>query len=90
VRRTYEMIWHSAAAGQVVLIAHTKRDQRFFSTVMGFPIVRDHPLSLMPREWPERIVEDVKERRAELKARYGEDAVLIGIYGFISPYKGFD
>lgn len=72
------------------IIVHTKRERKFFECLHGLKNIHDHPLSNMRADWLERVTTEGESYRKMLQERFGEDAKLIGCFGFISPYKGFE
>ncbi|HLG48695.1 MAG TPA: hypothetical protein VKY24_20800 [Reyranella sp.] len=88
--RTFGILRRVARRKELRLIAHTPRDRKYMKYVCGFDHIYDHPLSFLQPA-------DVKRVRAkagrEALARLcplPDDAKLIGIFGFLSPYKGFE
>jgi glycosyltransferase involved in cell wall biosynthesis len=72
------------------VIVHTKRDRRYMHHVAGFENVFDHPLSFLRPSDVARIC--AKAGRASLPglANVPADAKLVGAFGFLSRYKGFE
>jgi glycosyltransferase involved in cell wall biosynthesis len=74
---------------QVSVIVHNRRNLYDAKYLYGFDNIFDHPLSFLS-------VGDVEEARTSAcrthfpnLARLPEDAVLIGVFGFLDEYKGF-
>jgi glycosyltransferase involved in cell wall biosynthesis len=69
------------------VIVHTRRDRTLMQHAFGLNNVYDHPLAFLDG----KTVEDVRAtaRREEFPglSEIGDDAVLIGVFGFISRYK---
>jgi len=74
----------------VSLIVHTHRDVAHMKYVHGLRNVHDHPLSFLTAAEAQHI------RRAASRAQFAaldavpKDAKLIGVFGFLGRYKGFD
>lgn len=87
---TYRIIREAQATKQVELITHTRRDRRFFEKVASLANVQDHPLSHVNPAWAGNVSPTARETRQRLMNRFGSDSVLIGVFGFISAYKGIE
>lgn len=73
---------------QVTAIVHNRRDLRDVRFVYGVKEVFDHPLAYFaPRELA-TIRAGATRRRFPLLDRLPDDAVLIGVFGFLNEYKG--
>ncbi len=74
----------------VSVIVHTKRDMRMMRDLFGLQRVLHHPLSFIARSEAQAL--RVRTSRADfpLLAKVPPQAKLIGTFGFLSPYKGFD
>jgi glycosyltransferase involved in cell wall biosynthesis len=74
----------------VSLIVHTRRDSTHMKYVHGLRNVHDHPLSFLSAAEAQQV------RRAAARSQFAVlDAVpkegkLVGVFGFIGRYKGFD
>lgn len=84
-------ILHKASkAKPVSVIMHTRRDARMMRHSHGFPVVYDHPLVFRDE------VEAARLRTATSRADFPSleslpaDARIVGVFGFISEYKGFE
>jgi glycosyltransferase involved in cell wall biosynthesis len=74
----------------ISIIVHNRRDRREIEQVHGFECVFDHPLAfLAPAEAHAAIIQ-AKRRRFPLLDRLTSDDVLIGVFGFLNDYKGFE
>jgi glycosyltransferase involved in cell wall biosynthesis len=89
-RGMYQFLRRLQRRRHVHLITHTRRDMRLLRDVFRLQNVHHHPLSFVDAG-----------RAAEIRAvacradfpglrRLPPDARLIGTFGFLSPYKGFD
>lgn len=72
------------------IIVHTKREKKNIQQILGFQNVYDFPITFLDQAMRER-TRNPKERQ-EFIQKYGmeEGDVLIGLFGFISEYKGHD
>jgi len=88
-RETYRVLRQRAASDRKTFVAvHTNREKQFFQNVVGFKNVFDHPLSLIHAGWPERLAQDAPRARADLEEMFPGKHTFIGVFGFISEYKG--
>ena len=74
--------------GKLTMIAHTRRDRRFFRYVVGLQRVVDHPLSYMRKGWLEKLGQENGIKRSEFETVAGQGKKYIVAYGFLSEYKG--
>jgi glycosyltransferase involved in cell wall biosynthesis len=72
------------------IVVHTEREKKFFSRVYNIGHVHDHPLSNMHADWVEKLQVDGVAYREELLGRFGAGKKYIGLFGFISRYKGIE
>jgi len=92
--RLYEKIIKHAeklsAQKSVWIMVHTKREHRIISQFFKFNNVVDAPLAFLDDLERIRVQNDV--RPGELRRRYAlpPDAQIIGAFGYISEYKGFE
>jgi glycosyltransferase involved in cell wall biosynthesis len=74
----------------VAVIVHTRRDLSYMKYVHGMKYVYDHPLAFLS------VAEALDIRRTASRERFAvldalpRDSKLIGVFGFIGRYKGFD
>ena len=75
---------------RVSAIVHTRRDGRLMQSLHGIKNVEVHPLSFVPPAQAQTIRANTK--RADFPLLHGvpDNAKLIGTFGFLSPYKGFE
>jgi glycosyltransferase involved in cell wall biosynthesis len=71
-------------------IVHTKRDARLLHDVYGIRNVVHHPLSFVAGAHAERIRATATREQFPILCTLPPDAKLIGSFGFLSPYKGFE
>lgn len=88
-RETYRVLQKRAKSARNTIVAvHTNREKQFFRNVVGFRNVFDHPLSLIHADWPEQLALDAPRARADLEKMFPGKHTFIGVFGFISEYKG--
>jgi glycosyltransferase involved in cell wall biosynthesis len=87
-RRCYAAIRKRARAGHFALVAHTERDRRYFRDVIGIQNTFDHPTSHIHAGWRRRIERDTPTARKELEQLFPGKRKFIGVFGFLSEYKG--
>lgn len=90
VERTYSLLRKTARRKPVSLIVHTRRDRRYLEVVQDFKKVYDHPLSFLQADEAENVLEQAKRTRFAALTVAPEGSVAIGVFGFLSPYKGFE
>lgn len=89
-RETYRILGERAKSNKNTFVAvHTQREKQFFQNVVGFRDVFDHPLSLVHANWPERLHQDAARARSDLEELFPGREKFIGVFGFLSEYKGF-
>jgi len=72
------------------VVVHTRRDRRMLQYVHSLENVYDHPLAQLT---PDRVAEIRSRADRANFAGLGQlppDAILLGCFGFLSSYKGFD
>ena len=74
----------------IKVIVHTKREQRNIKDIFGFDQVYDFPITFLSEDMRNRERND--EEISDFKKRYmlERDAITIGLFGFISEYKGYE
>lgn len=88
--RTYRLLRKRQRTHPVTLIVHTPRDARLLRDVFGLRSVEHHPLSFIGTEEAHAIRQRASRTDFPLLATLPQDAKLIGSFGFLSPYKGFE
>jgi glycosyltransferase involved in cell wall biosynthesis len=74
----------------VTVIVHTRRDMRLMRYIHRIDSVYDHPLSfLSPVDAASLRATTTRAHIAGL-SRLPENAKIVGVFGFLSEYKGFD
>ena len=74
----------------VALIVHNRRDLRQMQYVYKLRNVHDHPLSFLGPAEAREIRSTAARARFPLLDAVPEDARLVGVFGFLGRYKGFD
>lgn len=74
----------------VSLILHTKRDMRLMRDLYRLKNVHHHPLAFVSFEEAVAIRAQTSRRGLPVVEGLPETAKLIGTFGFLSPYKGFE
>lgn len=74
----------------VSIVVHTRRDSRMLQIVHGLRNVYDHPLAQLDAARVAEIRSRADRSRFPGLAKVPPDALLLGCFGFLSPYKGFD
>jgi glycosyltransferase involved in cell wall biosynthesis len=73
---------------QVTAIVHNRRDRNDVRYLYGIREVFDHPLAYLSRDDVETVRAGASRREFPMLDILPADAVLIGVFGFISEYKG--
>jgi len=76
--------------GSVAVIVHTRREKFNIEEIFGFHNVYDFPITFLSKT--QRAYQRSADDRKAFIKRYGfkPDDKVIGLFGFISEYKGFD
>lgn len=90
VARTYSLLRRTARRKPLSLIVHTRRDRRYLEVVQDFKKVYDHPLSFLQADEAENVLEQAKRTPFASLTVAPEGTVSVGVFGFLSPYKGFE
>jgi glycosyltransferase involved in cell wall biosynthesis len=88
--RTYRFLRSRQCRQSVHAIVHTKRDARFLHDVFRIRNVDHHPLSFVAATQAEQIRQAATRDHFPVLRTLPADAKLIGSFGFLSPYKGFE
>ncbi|MGB6975933.1 MAG: glycosyltransferase [Gammaproteobacteria bacterium] len=73
------------------IIAHTKREADNIAATFGIKNIIDTPLSLLSRENIDAAINDSNSRVRLIRNYHLQDTdILIGVFGFITPYKGIE
>lgn len=86
--KLYHCILKALKRYKAAILVHTKRDSVLIKTLYQYNRVYDHPISFLNIEDYESYL--AKADKSKFKKQYflKEDEVAIGIFGFISEYKG--
>lgn len=90
VARTYALLRKTARWKQLSLIVHTRRDRRYLEVVQDFKKVFDHPLCFLQADEAEHVLEEAKRTPFSSLTVAPQGTVAVGVFGFLSPYKGFE
>ena len=74
----------------VSVIVHNKRDMRLLRDVFRIEQIHHHPLSFVSAEQAARIRATTDRNQFPILRTLPTDARLIGSFGFLSPYKGYE
>ena len=74
----------------VSVIVHTRRDMRLMRYVHRLPRVLDHPLVFMSPDTANELKRTTTRASVPILARLPPGAKVIGVFGFLSEYKGFE
>lgn len=86
--RVFSLIRSQMKRKPVSIIVHTPREAEYLKLEHGFTNVHDHPLSFLT-EADAAAAQSVASRSAFPQlAGLPREAKLVGVFGFISPYKG--
>jgi glycosyltransferase involved in cell wall biosynthesis len=88
--RTYRLLRSQGRVKPVNIVVHTKRDARLLHDVFRLRNVDHHPLSFIAAGQAEAIRHTTARSHFPLLDALPPDAKLIGSFGFLSPYKGFE
>ena len=88
--KTYALLRARQHIQPVQCIVHTKRDARLLHDIYGIDNVSHHPLSFVSAEQAEQLRRNTIRNHFPLLHSLPPTAKLIGTFGFLSPYKGFE
>lgn len=88
--RIYRFLHARQRRQPINAIVHTKRDARLLHDVFRIRNVDHHPLSFIGAEEAGRIRQAATRGQFAILKMLPADAKLIGSFGFLSPYKGFE
>lgn len=87
---TYRLLGDLQHRKPVNVIVHTRRDARLLHDVFRLRNVDHHPLSFISAENARKIRDSATRDRFPLLNSLPPNAKLVGSFGFLSPYKGFE
>lgn len=76
------------AGGRFAVAVHNQRERNFYRHVVGIESVYDHPLSHIRAGWRSELERDTPVARRRLEEQYPERTRFIGVFGFLTEYKG--
>ncbi|MCW5719025.1 MAG: glycosyltransferase [Bauldia sp.] len=76
------------AGGNFAIAVHNERERNFYRNVVGIESVHAHPLSNIRAGWRTLLDKDTPVARQRLEALYPDRRTFIGVFGFLSEYKG--
>lgn len=74
----------------VSLIVHTRRDLKYMKYVHGMRNVHDHPLSFISAAEAQEVRRIATRRKFPVLDAVPKECKLVGVFGFLGRYKGFD
>lgn len=89
-RGIYGLLRRLQRRKSVHVIVHTKRDMRLLRDVFRLKNVHHHPLSFINQEKAAEIRKTASRSALPALAQLPPNARLVGAFGFLSPYKGFE
>jgi glycosyltransferase involved in cell wall biosynthesis len=88
--KLYGMLRRQQKRKPVSIIVHTRRDMRLMRYVNKFSRVFDHPLAFWDSQLATELRDTMSREKLHVISHLDKDTKLIGVFGFISEYKGFD
>ncbi len=70
------------------IIVHTQRDRKYIKQRFGFDLVFDHPLCFYNQSYIQSLAKSYSRDDFHQDFFLDSDSIYIGIFGFISRYKG--
>lgn len=89
-RAVYDTIRQQGSRKSVRVVTHTRRDKRLLRDVHGIRNIHDHPLAYLTAEERDRLLATSSRTGFPLLRTLPAGAKLVGTFGFISQYKGFE
>ena len=86
----HRMLRAAQATKPLGIIMHGRREARLMRDLHGYRNVEWHPLAFLPAEEVESIRARTSRADFPQLAALPAEAVLVGTFGFISEYKGFE
>jgi glycosyltransferase involved in cell wall biosynthesis len=87
---TYKHLLHLQKRKNVQVIVHTGRDARMMRFVLGFENVHHHPLAFFTDADANAIKKSATRKGFAAFRKLKSNDVIIGLFGFLGPYKGFE
>jgi glycosyltransferase involved in cell wall biosynthesis len=89
-RGIYNVLRRRQIIAPTRVIVHTKRDMRLLRDVVRLKQVQHHPLSFVMPQERTQIRATINRESFPLLRVLPAQAKLVGVFGFVSEYKGFD
>lgn len=86
----YRFLRNEQRRKRVAIIVHTRRDARLFRVLYRLKDVYDHPLASLTAPAARKVLAEASRDRFPALKGLPDDAVVLGCFGFLSRYKGFD
>ncbi|MFM8891950.1 MAG: hypothetical protein ACKOTB_10095 [Planctomycetia bacterium] len=86
----YALLRREQTRRRVNIIVHTRRDARMMKVLYRLRNVHDHPLASLTAEGARAVLSRADRAAFPGLRELPEDAVVLGCFGFLSRYKGFD
>ncbi|MGV8839389.1 MAG: glycosyltransferase [Bauldia sp.] len=87
-RAAFETLRKRAKAGSFAVAVHNERERNFYRHVVGIDSVFAHPLSHIRAGWRSDLAHDTPVARRRLEAEHPARKTFIGVFGFLTEYKG--
>lgn len=75
---------------EIPIIVHTKMDKDFIKLTFDYNVVYDHPLCFYDRAYIQSVAQSCTKKEFHARLHLDEEHIYIGIFGFISSYKGYE
>lgn len=86
----YSLLRRTSRQKTVNVIVHTRRDAQMLRYAQQLPSVLDHPLVFLGKDEAARLRATTHKTSFPLLENLPDGAKTIGVFGFISEYKGLD
>ena len=86
----YSLLRREQSRRRVNIIVHTRRDARMMKVLYRLRNVHDHPLASLTAEGARSVLSRADRAAFPTLRDLPADAVVLGCFGFLSRYKGFD
>ncbi len=88
--RMYRLLRRLQLVKPVSIIVHTRRDSRLMRYVNRLKNVYDHPLAFLSQDEVERFHSEAARSNFPILARLPQRIKVVGVFGFLNDYKGFE
>jgi glycosyltransferase involved in cell wall biosynthesis len=88
--RTFRILHQTARRKDLRVIVHTPRDHRYMKVICRFEHVFDHPLAFLRPSDVDRVRAKAGRGALTSLSELPEGAKVVGAFGFLSRYKGFE